>query len=99
MNHRAKSQDTLKWLLGIFVFIAVSPVFGAQSEPASADAPKIRYRKSKEINFEKLLIEGELKRKQISVVTGNAPDGTDGLLRLRENFLDRVAIDSGEEIP
>ena len=70
------------------------------AEDAAADAKaKVRYRGSKEINFEKLLIEGELKRKQITVVTGNSADGTDGLLRLRENFLDRVAMDAGEEVP
>ena len=66
---------------------------------AAEEASKVKYRGGKEINFEKLLIEGQLKRKQITVVTGNAADGTDGLLRLRENFLDRVAMDAGEEVP
>lgn len=78
------------------VLLGVPMAFAAES--ADKDA-KVRYRGGKEINFEKLLIEGQLKRKQITVVTGNSQDGTDGLLRLRENFLDRVAMDAGEEVP
>lgn len=61
-------------------------------------AGNVRYRKAKDVNFEELLIQGQLRRQEIAVVTGDAQDGTDGLLRLRENFLDRVADDAGEEI-
>lgn len=85
-----------RYLLSLFV---VGGVAWSYTIAVAADEPaRVKYRGAKEINFEKLLIEGELKRKQISVVTGNAPDGTDGLLRLRENFLDRVAVDVGEEV-
>ncbi len=66
--------------------------------PAATDAnAKIHYRAGKDVNFEELLIQGQLKRPEVSVVTGNVHEGDDGLLRLRENFLDRVATDSGEE--
>ncbi len=88
----------------IFIVFAVL-CFGAvaaetpASTPNTAPASKVRYRKAKDVNFEELLIQGQLKRGEISVVTGDAQDGTDGLLRLRENFLDRVAVDAGEEVP
>jgi hypothetical protein len=77
-------------------------VFGLQSfaaeAPTTAPAPKVKYSKGKDVNFEELLIQGQLQRAEISVVTGDSDNGTDGLLRLRENFLDRVAVDAGEEI-
>jgi|GEM_PF-6188320 len=59
--------------------------------------PKVKYRTAKDVSFEELLIQGELKRPEITVVTGNAQQGTDGLLRLREDFLDRIAADFGEK--
>jgi hypothetical protein len=65
---------------------------------ATADKPAIRYKKGSDINFEELLIQGQLKRPEISVVTGNESRDTDGLLRLRENFTDRIAIDFGEQV-
>ena len=70
-------------------------VFAAQEEAP----PKVRYKKGKDVNFEELLIQGQIRRPEISVVTADEGDKTDGLLRLRENFLDRVASDLGEEIP
>ena len=63
-----------------------------------AEKTNIRYRKAKKINFEKLLIEGQIKRPDISVVTGNVGDDIDGLLRLREHFQDQMAIAAGEPI-
>lgn len=57
----------------------------------------VKYSAGKDVNFEELLIQGQLKRPEVSVVTGNVKQGADGLLRLRENFLDRVTSDSGEE--
>ncbi len=64
---------------------------------AFAENGKVHYSAGKDVNFEELLIQGQLKRPEISVVTGNVKQGADGLLRLRENFLDRVTTDSGEE--
>ena len=57
---------------------------------------KVKYTAGKDVNFEELLIQGQLKRPEISVITGNVKQGADGLLRLRENFLDRVESDAGE---
>ena len=59
----------------------------------------VRYTRGKKLDFESLLIEGHLKRPEISVVTGNAGDDDDGLLRLRKNFIDQIAMDAGESVP
>ncbi len=67
---------------------------------AIADETKgaIRYRKSGKIDFEALLIEGENKKAEVSVVTGNNGAKDLGLLKLREDFNDFMANDAGEEI-
>lgn len=62
------------------------------------DKKGVKYRKGKKIDFESLLIQGEKKRAEILVVTGDAEDDLGGLLRLRENFQDHQADDFGEEV-
>ena len=52
----------------------------------------------KNIQFESLLIQGQVQRPDIDIVTGDAGGEMDGLLRLRENFTDLMAKDRGEEI-
>ena len=52
----------------------------------------------KNIQFESLLIQGQVQRPDIDIVTGDAGGEMDGLLRLRENFTDLMAKDLGEEI-
>jgi hypothetical protein len=81
-----------------FVWLSL---FFALSAGASDNAPtgSIKYKTGKDINFEELLIQGQLKRPEISVVTGNTPQGSDGLLRLRTDFVDRSLSEIGEEIP
>ena len=73
----------------------------ADAEAPKADAPKpnVKYRAGKTVNFEEMLIQGQLRRPEISVVTGNTAEGSDGLLRLRENFYDRMKAEGGEETP
>jgi hypothetical protein len=39
-----------------------------------------------------------MKRAEMSIVTGDPAELSDGLLRLRENFLDHAAADLGEEV-
>ena len=81
------------WMIVVLASVAVaSPVMAEENNPA-----KVKYTAGKDVNFEELLIQGQLKRPEISVVTGNVKDGSNGLLRLRENFLDRVTSDAGEE--
>lgn len=50
------------------------------------------------IQFESLLIQGQIQRPDLSVITGNNADEGDGLLRLREDFTDLMAQDQGEVI-
>ncbi len=52
----------------------------------------------KNIQFESLLIQGQVQRPDISIVTGDAGNDLDGLLRLRNDFIDLMAMDAGEEI-
>lgn len=59
---------------------------------------KPRYREGKKIDFESLLIEGQKKQADYSVVTGNLGEEDLGLLKLREDFLDSMANDASEEI-
>jgi hypothetical protein len=59
---------------------------------------QVKYRSGKEIRFDELLIQGQMKRAEMSVVTGDQAEFSNGLLRLRENFLDHAALDLGEEI-
>ena len=82
------------WMIAVLWMLVVAPF--ARAEDALTNA-KVKYTEGKDVNFEELLIQGQLKRPDVSVVTGNVKEGADGLLRLRENFLDRVTSDAGEE--
>jgi hypothetical protein len=81
--------------LGTMSFAQAAPE-GAE-KPAVGSNPKVKYRKGKDLNFDELLIQGQNKRPEATVVTGNVKQGGDGLLRLREDFVDRVVADYGEE--
>ena len=70
----------------------------AESSKTVKDKRGVRYKKSKSVDFESLLIQGERKRADILVVTGDADDDLGGLLRLRENFLDHQSQDFGEVV-
>lgn len=70
----------------------------APAKDAPAAAPKVKYQAGKDVNFEEMLIQGQFRRPEISVVTGNVQQGADGLLRLRDNFTDRIQMDAGEDL-
>lgn len=80
----------------LFIFAALALAAPEASDPAQ---PRVRYKAGKDLNFEEILIEGQLQRPEVSVVTGQEEQDTNGLLRLREDFADRMAIDFGEAIP
>lgn len=65
---------------------------------ATESKPKVKYKKGKKLNFESLLIEGEQKKPEMSVVTGNVGEKDLGLLKLRSNFNDYMANSTGEKI-
>lgn len=72
--------------------VLVSTSFAA----IAASSPK--YREGKKIDFESLLIEGQKKKPDYSVVTGNLGEKDLGLLKLRPDFLDTMADTVGEEV-
>lgn len=85
-----------KFWIALALVGSVSAV--ATTEKTADPAPaKIKYKSGKDLNFEEMLIQGELKRPELAVITGNSKQGSDGLLRLRENFIDRIANDAGED--
>lgn len=101
-----REKSSLSVALFLLLSGAISlPLAAAESKSAAetpTDAPansNVKYKASKAVNFEELLIQGQLRRQEIAVVTGDTPAGTDGLVKLRENFLDRIADDFSEEMP
>jgi hypothetical protein len=83
-------------MLSGVVFLGSLPA--AWATAGASGQPGVRYRAGKEVDFEELLIRGELQRPEISVVTGTVRQGADGLLRLRSDFTDRITMDAGEEV-
>jgi hypothetical protein len=81
-----------------FIFIMSFLLSASSLLAEDGKKSKLRYSKGKAIDFESLLIEGQIKRPDISVVTGNMGDDMNGLLRLREDFIDEMAMDIGEEL-
>lgn len=59
---------------------------------------KVKYKSSGRIDFESLLIEGERKKPEMAVVTGNIGEKDSGLLKFRKDFLDVMADDFGEAV-
>lgn len=93
----------IKILMGVFFIQSfISPVFAdiekKVSETPSETPKNIKYKSSGDVNFEEMLIQGQIKRPELSVVTGNTSKGSDGLLRLRDHFIDRIQMDGGEEL-
>ena len=71
----------------------------AATGSGSAAAAKIRYKKQKQVDFSSKTIEGKLKRPETALITASEGLDNNGILRLRENFLDKFAADAGEEVP
>ena len=70
----------IKKLLLLFIFVL--------SFRAHALEKKVKFKQGKRIDFQSLLIEGEKKKAQFSIVTGNLGEVDLGLLKLRTNFHD-----------
>lgn len=78
----------------ILIFLTASTAFAA----GEVDKKKVKYKKSSRIDFESLLIEGERKKPEMAVVTGNIGEKDSGLLKFRKDFLDVMADDFGEKV-
>ncbi len=59
---------------------------------------KIKYKESSRLDFESLLIEGERKKPELSVVTGSIGEKDNGILVFRKDFKDTMTNDFGEVI-
>ena len=83
----------------ILLTLSVSPlVFANKNADQSIEGVKIKYKESGRIDFESLLIEGERKKPELSVVTGNTGEKDSGLMVFRKDFKDMMANDFGEVI-
>ncbi len=78
----------------LFIILAIISL----SVSAQEKKPKVKYKASGRIDFESLLIEGERKKPEMAVVTGNIGEKDSGLLKFREDFLDVMADDFGEAV-
>jgi hypothetical protein len=80
--------------------LAVPLAAGAQSKDRAGDAPpqqaKIEYEKKTVINFEDDTIEGDLKRPDGEYVEGRSKVDHSNLIKIRENWRDKVMQASGE---
>lgn len=86
-------------MMKIVMVLMWNAIFSLASEKHSPPNPKIKYSSAKQIDFEALLIQGELNREDLSVVAGNEGEKRDSLFKVREDFLDRMAVQLGEVIP
>ena len=89
----------MKLLLIFFLMTGSSHlVWGSEKLDKALKKTSVRYKKGGRIDFESLLIEGESKKPEMSVVTGNIGEKDTGLLKFRKNFNDMMARDFGERI-
>ena len=79
--------------------LSVSPlVIANQNADQNKEVVKVKYKESSRIDFESLLIEGERKKPELSVVTVNTGEKDSGLMVFRKDFKDMMAVDFGEVI-
>ncbi len=90
----------MKYLaLFLCCFSTATMAFAATTKvDVNSDGAKIKYKAGKDLNFEQLVIEGDLKRPELAIVTGDGDENGSGLLRLRENFVDRMTESAGKEV-
>ena len=79
--------------------LSVSPlVIANQNADQNKEVVKVKYKESSRIDFESLLIEGERKKPELSVVTVNTGEKDSGLMVFRKVFKDMMAVDFEEVI-
>jgi hypothetical protein len=89
----------MKHFMMALLFAAGINAWGAAKTTSDATPaePKVHYKAGKDLNFEQLIIDGELKRPELAIVTGDNDENGNGLLSLRENFIDRLTEGAGKE--
>lgn len=81
----------MRLLIVCSVFVLSSAASGAPAE-----GPKAKFKKAKDVNFDSQVVEGQIYRPDLSVVTGDTALGGFGALKLRDDFKDRVASENAE---
>ncbi len=85
------------------IFFSVPLVFslfaGSISFAVDDQAPKkVRYKKGKQLDFDSRSVQGDLRRPDVAPVIGDESNKNNGILRLRENFLDKMAVTAAGDI-
>lgn len=83
-------------MIMLTAILMTSLAFSADEE--AAKPANVKYKESGRIDFESLLIEGERKKPELSIVTGNIGEKDNGLMVIRKDFDDMIANDFGEVI-
>ena len=55
-------------------------------------------KKDKQMTFDRVVVDGQIGKPEVGIVTGDDDLDLPGLLRLRRNFLDQSINDAGEEL-
>ena len=69
------------------------------ANPAVGPKDRVHFKKSKKLDFSSQTVEGNLQRPETSLITASENLTTNGILRLRENFIDKYSADVGETVP
>lgn len=85
-------------LLTLCSFVCGTYVHAQEESKEATKTTKVKYKESGRIDFESLLIEGERKKPEMSVVTGNLGEKDTGIMIERKDFNDMMANDFGEVI-
>ncbi len=88
----------MKHIIILLILLASPLVFANKNSEETKEGVKVKYKESSRIDFESLLIEGERKKPELSVVTGNTGEKDSGLMVFRKDFQDMMANDFGEVI-
>ena len=91
---KTKLIGTLAILFFSFMALAAKETSKKQSA-----APSVKIKApTKAENFDSQLVEGQVYRPDLSVVTGDTDSNSFGVIRLRANFEDHAKNDNGEAI-
>ncbi len=83
---------------GLLSVPAAWAVTEAAKPATTVPSGKIRYKQGKDVRFDSLLINGALQRPETLMVTGDAAHESNGILKLRKSFRDRMLADFGHEL-
>lgn len=75
-----------------------APEATGSASPKKNTVIRTRYKKSKSVDFDAQSIDGKLRRPETSLIEASETPTNQGILRLRENFLDHMAVYAGESV-